>query len=167
MRVRNFSEISARWWLNSRNKGTTFVTTVTPMYFVSSGNLLWSRYFSVHHQKWVYHEARKGEASCLFSWYWKCNQAGPSGDFQGKVLLPYHLLRLLSKYNMYLVGCLQVHHNLTSLDRSKNKGFLYQKVCNNQTRPSLTLSLKMLCNFGLGSSTKSGGMSHSSPCMAM
>ena len=70
---------------------------------------------------------------------------------------------LFLQYNLYLIGGLQEHGDLTSGVNFKNKGFVHQEICKNQPRTSLTLPLKMLCNFGWGSSGYLGATSHPSP----
>lgn len=54
---------------------------------------------------------------------------------------------------------LQEHLDLTSVGSSENKGFLHQEAGNNQPYSSLTLPLKIFCNFGSGSSGYLGGTS--------
>ena len=69
------------------------------------------------------------------------------GPFGGK---PFPLILCFSsslKYNMYFVGGLQELCGLTPEDSYKNKGFLNQEFCNKEPHPSLTLRLKILCNF--------------------
>ena len=88
------------------------------------------------------------------------------GPSQGR---PFpHILCFSSslKYNIYLGG-LREHCNLTFEHSYKNRGLLHQKFQDNQPHPSLTFPLKMLCNFGLGSSRYFGGTSYSSPCTAL
>ena len=94
------------------------------------------------------------------------NQARAYGALPTRALP--HILYFSSslKYNMNLVGGLQEHCDLTSVDSCKNKGFLPQEICNNQRRPSNTLPLKMLCNFGSGKWGYPEGLSHSS-CIAL
>ena len=70
------------------------------------------------------------------------------------------------KKNLYPVGGLEEHCDMNSVDSNKNKGFLHQEVCNNPPCPSLTLSLKMLCNLASGSLGYLGGIRYPFPCTA-